>query len=132
MRIALLLLFIIQITFQVAISQGQEIIPANEKKNSIYLTWGYHRNAYTTSTIHLKDHSSDNYDFTLYHAKAKDKPDMHQLWKSPLTVPQYVFRLGYFFNTKNPNISNIDMPTDANDVKFDIRKAFIQYLKNKK
>jgi 2',3'-cyclic-nucleotide 2'-phosphodiesterase (5'-nucleotidase family) len=37
-----------------------------------------------------------------------------------------------FFNTKNPNLSNIEMPTDANDVKNDIRKAFIQYLKNKK
>ncbi len=37
-----------------------------------------------------------------------------------------------FFNIKNPNISNIDMPTDANDIRMDIRKAFIQYLKNKK
>ena len=37
-----------------------------------------------------------------------------------------------FFNTKNPNISNIDMPTDATDIRFDIRKSFIQYLKNKK
>ncbi len=37
-----------------------------------------------------------------------------------------------FFNTKNPNISNIDMPTDAADIRFDIRKAFIQYLKKNK
>jgi 2',3'-cyclic-nucleotide 2'-phosphodiesterase (5'-nucleotidase family) len=37
-----------------------------------------------------------------------------------------------FFNVKNPNISNIDMPSDANDIRLDIRKAFIQYLKNKK
>jgi 2',3'-cyclic-nucleotide 2'-phosphodiesterase (5'-nucleotidase family) len=37
-----------------------------------------------------------------------------------------------FFNTKNPNISNIVMPTDATDIKNDIRKAFIQYLKNRK
>ena len=37
-----------------------------------------------------------------------------------------------FFTTKNPTISNVDMPTDVNDVRFDIRKAFIQYLKNKK
>jgi 2',3'-cyclic-nucleotide 2'-phosphodiesterase (5'-nucleotidase family) len=37
-----------------------------------------------------------------------------------------------FFTSANPNISNIQMPTDANDVKSDIRKAFIQYLKNRK
>ncbi len=37
-----------------------------------------------------------------------------------------------FFNSKNPNISNIVTPTDANDIKNDIRKAFIRYLKSKK
>ncbi len=37
-----------------------------------------------------------------------------------------------FFNAKNPNISNIDTPIDATDVRMDIRKAFIQYLKTKK
>jgi 2',3'-cyclic-nucleotide 2'-phosphodiesterase (5'-nucleotidase family) len=36
-----------------------------------------------------------------------------------------------FFNTKNPNITNIITP-DATDIKSDIRKAFIQYLKNRK
>jgi 2',3'-cyclic-nucleotide 2'-phosphodiesterase (5'-nucleotidase family) len=37
-----------------------------------------------------------------------------------------------FFNEKNPNISNIDKPTDTNDLRFDIRKTFIAYLKTKK
>jgi 2',3'-cyclic-nucleotide 2'-phosphodiesterase (5'-nucleotidase family) len=37
-----------------------------------------------------------------------------------------------FFTAKNPNITNVEMPTDATDIKFDIRKAFIQYLKTKK
>ena len=37
-----------------------------------------------------------------------------------------------FFNEKNPNISNIDKPTDPMDVRSDIRKVFIAYLKNKK
>src|SRR6478609_5242623 len=83
---------------QVASAQSSAV-PTN-KKQSVYLTWGYHWNSYTTSTIHLKDHSSDNYDFTLYHAKAKDQPDMNDILHSPLTVPQYVFRMGYFFNTK--------------------------------
>ena len=70
------------------------------QRGSIYLTWGYHRNAYTTSSLHLRDYKSDSYDFTLYDAKARDQPDMHNLLRTPLTVPQYVFRLGYFFNNK--------------------------------
>jgi 2',3'-cyclic-nucleotide 2'-phosphodiesterase (5'-nucleotidase family) len=36
-----------------------------------------------------------------------------------------------FFNEKNPAISNIDKPIDAADLRSDIRKAFINYLKNK-
>ena len=37
-----------------------------------------------------------------------------------------------FFNEKNPAISNIDKPTVESDARFDIRKVFIAYLKNKK
>ena len=37
-----------------------------------------------------------------------------------------------FFNEKNPAISNIDKPTDPSDVRSDVRKAFIAYLKNQK
>ncbi len=99
MRFAILLVFLT--IYNVTFSQDIQSQPISEKKKgSLYLTWGYHRNEYSKSTIHLRDHSSDNYDFTLYHARAKDQPDMEHLLKSPLTVPQYVFRLGYFFNNK--------------------------------
>lgn len=37
-----------------------------------------------------------------------------------------------FFNAQNTAISNIDIPTESTDVRSDIRKAFIVYLKNKK
>lgn len=37
-----------------------------------------------------------------------------------------------FFNEKNPAISNIDKPTAADDLRMDIRKTFIAYLKKKK
>src|SRR4051794_23606502 len=83
-----------------AFSQSSEDIVAPKQKGSFYLTWGYHRDQYTKSTIHFKDHKSDNYDFTLYDAKAKDRLDMHHLIRTPLTVPQYVLRAGYFFNDR--------------------------------
>ena len=37
-----------------------------------------------------------------------------------------------FFNAKNPNISNVTLPTDPADINNDLRKVFIQYLKNRK
>jgi len=82
------------------LSQSSDEIVAPQNTGSFYLTWGYHRNQYTRSTIEFRDHKSDNYDFTLYHAKAKDQPDMRDFLKTPLTVPQYVFRVGYFFKKK--------------------------------
>ncbi|MBS1681767.1 MAG: hypothetical protein JST48_08660 [Bacteroidetes bacterium] len=45
---------------------------------------------------------SKSYDFTLYHAKADDKPDMWRWWQPDrLTIPQYDMNFGYFFNDKN-------------------------------
>lgn len=85
-------------------SQSTPTPLSSSSNGGFYLTWGYHRNGYTKSTLHLRDHASDNYDFTLSHAKAKDQPDMHELWKTPLTVPQYVFRMGYYFKNKNHGI----------------------------
>lgn len=81
-------------------SQSVEEIKLPKSKGAIYLTWGYHRDSYSKSTLHLKDHYSDNYDFTLYHAKAKDRLDAHHLLGTPLTVPQYVVRVGYLFKGK--------------------------------
>jgi hypothetical protein len=93
--VALLLLISFNLFSQ---TPTETILP--KQKGSFYLTWGYHRDQYTKSTIHFKDHISDNYDFTLYHARAKDKVDIHHLIGTPLTVPQYVLHVGYLFNNK--------------------------------
>ncbi|HEY9006195.1 hypothetical protein [Ohtaekwangia sp.] len=70
------------------------------KIGNFYVTWGYHRDSYTRSTIHFKDNKTDDYNFTLEKARAKDKPDMHDFFHTAPTVPQYVFNLGYFFANK--------------------------------
>lgn len=80
----------------VTLAFGQKTNPGT--RGEAYVTWGYHRNQYSTSTLHLKDQISDNYDFTLYHAKAQDRPDMHDLFHTRITVPQYVIRIGYIFD----------------------------------
>lgn len=79
-----------------------------KKKGSLYLMWGYTRCAYSKSDIHFADHSNTyhpetgkyhDYDFTIYDAKAKDRPDFDQIKDViNISIPQYVFRVGYYFN----------------------------------
>ena len=71
------------------------------KIGDFYITWGYHSDHYTRSNLHFKDNQTDDYNFTLERAKAKDKPDMHDFFNTPLTVPQYSFNFGYFFAKKS-------------------------------
>jgi hypothetical protein len=79
---------------------AQEQTLSTNNRGSIYLTWGYHRDAYTRSNIHFKDSQTDDYDFTFYQAKAKDQVDVSHFFKTPLTVPQYVLNVGYIFKNK--------------------------------
>ncbi len=69
-------------------------------KGSFYVTWGYHRDWYTKSTIHFENHENANYNFELQNAQAKDAPDMENLLNKPISVPQYIFNLGYMFNNE--------------------------------
>src|SRR5262245_27032196 len=48
--------------------------PSMVKKGnkSLYFSYGFHRVFFTNSTIHLKDHSTDDYDFNIIKARAHD------------------------------------------------------------
>ncbi len=106
-------------------SQSVEEIKLPKAKGALYLTWGYHKNSYTKSTIHLKDHISDNYDFTLYDAKAGDRPDMHNLLRTPLTVPQYVLRVGYLFKGKR----DLGIEFSWDHLKYIVRDNQVMHMK---
>ncbi len=81
-----------------------------KKKSQFYVTWGYTRAIYSKSTIHFKDVSgryhdvtgkTANYDFTIYNVTAHDKSDFDKLGDViNITIPQFVFRIGYAFNDK--------------------------------
>jgi hypothetical protein len=105
-----LLLFFINLNY---LSAQDELCncPAQSKagKGSFYFSWGYNKDWFSKSDIHFKNHSNeynpvtglqDNYDFTLYNLTAKDRPGFTTILTTPLTIPQYVFRLGYYFNNK--------------------------------
>lgn len=70
-------------------------------KGTFYVAWGYNRDWYSKSTIHFKNNTSENYDFTFHDARASDKPDFDNFYvPNNLTVPQYNFNIGYLFNDK--------------------------------
>lgn len=79
-------------------------------KGNIYLMFGYTRCAYSKSDIHFVDRSNTyypetgkyhDYDFTIYDAKANDRPDFDKIKDViNITIPQFVFRVGYYFNNK--------------------------------
>jgi hypothetical protein len=85
---------------------AQQTLPNNAVKvgkmhGALYINWGYNRDWYTKSTIHFRNTTTDNYDFTFIDAKAHDRPDMQDFYKiTSLTIPQYDLNIGYFFNDR--------------------------------
>lgn len=70
-------------------------------KGTFYISWGYNLSWYSKSDIHFENSGTDNYDFTLYDLSAKDRrSDYNNFLKQDLTIPQYAYRLGYYFNDK--------------------------------
>lgn len=74
--------------------------PAHNNKGKIFVSWGWNRGAYTKSNISFK---GEEYDFKLKNVVAKDRQSPFTgAYFNPLkiTIPQYNFRIGYFFNPK--------------------------------
>jgi hypothetical protein len=92
-------------------SQETETQPVTKKiKGTFYAGWGYNKDWFSKSDLHFKNNSDeyntytnvkDNYNFTVYGAKAKDRPGFKKLLTSQPTIPQYVYRIGYYFNDKH-------------------------------
>ncbi|MEW6469781.1 MAG: hypothetical protein AB1458_12695 [Bacteroidota bacterium] len=80
--------------------------PGSQKpgKGSFYFAWGYNRDWYSASDIHFTD-AQKGYDFTIYRLKAKDRPDFDKIMRTAMrldfSIPQYNYRLGYYFKKKN-------------------------------
>jgi hypothetical protein len=73
---------------------------AKKKHGAIYLSWGYNTEWYTKSTVIVKqDGLGNNYKLEKVNAhdhRGWDKDLLHQ----DFTIPQYNYRLGYYFNEK--------------------------------
>lgn len=70
-------------------------------KGTFYFAWGYNKDWYSKSDLHFSDHTTDNFDFTLYDVKAIDNPDLDQIFNTNVSIPQFIYRFGYYFNDKH-------------------------------
>jgi hypothetical protein len=76
-----------------------KVSATESKKGSFYFYWGWNREHYSTSDIQF---SGVDYDFELESVVANDRQSAFSVDKylrpSKMTIPQYNFRLGYFFS----------------------------------
>lgn len=95
---------IITILLSIQYTIAQEATSINSRKfkivknGSFYLSWGYNKEWYSRSNIHINQPSEGN-SYTMHKVKAHDNPGWDKdLFKKGLTIPQYNYRIGYFFN----------------------------------
>jgi len=92
--LTLAILFSIQ-----GIAQDKPPKKDQDRKGTLYMYWGWNRGWFSDSDVHFK---GDGYDFTLYDLVANDRQSpfgYDPYFKiDRVTIPQYNFRLGYFFN----------------------------------
>ncbi len=97
MKYNLLVLFSVFIA-QVSLSQNTDLNPNRTKKGSLYFYWGWNQDWFSKSDLHF---SGADYDFTLKDVVAADRQSDFSIdaYLNPtvMTIPQYNFRIGYYF-----------------------------------
>jgi hypothetical protein len=101
-KISILFLFFVNVFCAHGFSQEVCNCPTQNKigKGTIYFGFGYNLDKFSKSTIYFKNSAGDNYDFTLTDLKAIDRDGIDHLFSEDLTIPQFSFRIGYYFNNK--------------------------------
>jgi len=70
------------------------------RKGEFYFSWGYNKEWYTNSNVKVSQPGLNN-NYILNSVHSKDHPGWDEgLLSIPLSIPQYNYRLGYFFNKK--------------------------------
>jgi hypothetical protein len=80
-------------------AKAQETALKPKKERGVfYFAWGYNRDYFSRSSIHFKNNGDDNYDFTLHQVRATDKPNYSKILSKDFSIPQYSYRIGYYFS----------------------------------
>jgi len=72
---------------------------AAKRGREFFVSWGYNGDSYTKSDLHITQPPLGN-DFTLVDVRARDRKQWTNIFGNSLTVPQYNFRFGVFFNER--------------------------------
>jgi hypothetical protein len=69
----------------------------SSRKGEFYFSWGYNKEWYTKSNIRINQPELGNY-YSLRHVTAHDHPGWDKgIFDRAITIPQYNYRIGYFF-----------------------------------
>lgn len=98
-------LFVLLLLAIIAIPANAQVRKHQRKRSTnagtLFFYWGYNRTAYTKSNIHF---IGSDYDFEMKGVKATDRQPKFgaNLYLNPMnmTIPQYNFRIGYYFTEK--------------------------------
>lgn len=83
-----------------SLAQTTEKKEKKNKKGSFYISWGYNHEWYTKSDVHIKQTSVGN-DYTFLSVSGHDKKGWDKsIFVQQATIPQYNYRIGYYFNDK--------------------------------
>ena len=102
----LILLTALLITSSTCFAQNSENLSVeNGRKGKLYFYWGWNGASYSKSNISFR---GNDYSFTLKNVKAADRQSKFSVDKylnpANITIPQYNFRVGYYF-TNNWDVS---------------------------
>jgi hypothetical protein len=106
-------LFLFIFTLQILVVFAQK----TERKGEFYFSWGYNKDYYTNTNIFVNQPSLGN-NFNFKNTILVDHPGWDEgLFNTALSIPQYNYRFGYFFD------KNKDW---AFEINFDHTKALIK------
>src|SRR3990167_4735550 len=72
--------------------------PSSSHHRSWYVSWGYNKDYWSDSNIHISQPSLGN-DFTVHNVSASDCPGWNTgIFNTDLMTPQYNIRIGHFLN----------------------------------
>lgn len=97
----ILLLILLALIIVPDFSKAQEATKKKKKRTgSMYISWGYNHEWYTRSTVHVHQPNIGS-DYDLVHVKAHDHKGWdNRLLDQQLSIPQYNWRIGYYFGEK--------------------------------
>ncbi len=90
----------IMVVFVLSIPSLSAAQTKSEKKGEFYFSWGYNTEWFTRSNVYINQPELQN-NYSFRNIKGNDHRGWDdELLKKDITIPQYNYRLGYFFDRK--------------------------------